>query len=402
MRGSKRSSETMRTFGDAALHLMSLLSALTAQCLQQQGDLQALRKRRIKKSSERESRGGRAAVGWRLPQTFARYSMWDEFKDYFEVEPICAVDMPVLGGVSHAERELLSRHSLHQRVNIVYEWLVRTLTLRIREGGLAARSPTAVPDLSEAMEGYCDATLVSEVPFALPFMQMQVVLELVTLVLLPLVIALFTESQLAAFTFTFMTTLSLYALNEVIVELEVPFAPHQDEVPLQEFHRRWNEILLSTLRPAFLNSDYTMDAHRAHDLRHADEEEPTSTGMPKLQLGGRATLQSSEGPPAAAFTDVPAERDAAAKLRAVEEADPKVGHPLAQFCGVRVGRRREGAAGTPARGGARRGARPAHPRPALHGERDVGGGTVTVQPAARRLGAPLEEAPGVSVGAAAR
>ena len=61
-----------------------------------------------------------------------------------------------------------------------------------------------------------------------------------------------------------MTTLSLYALNEVIVELEVPFAPHQDEVPLQEFHRRWNEILLSTLRPAFLNSDYTMDAHRAH------------------------------------------------------------------------------------------------------------------------------------------
>ena len=64
---------------------------------------------------------------------------------------------------------------------------------------------------------------MSEVPFALPFMQMQVVLELVTLVLLPLVIALFTESQLAAFTFTFMTTLSLYALNEVIVELEVPF-----------------------------------------------------------------------------------------------------------------------------------------------------------------------------------
>ena len=146
----------MRTFGDAALHLMSLLSALTAQCLQQQGDLHALRKRRIKKSSERESRGGRAAVGWRLPQTFARYSMWDEFKDYFEVEPICAVDMPVLGGVSHAERELLSRHSLHQRVNIVYEWLVRTLTLRIREGGLAAPPPITTrlyQDLSEAMEG---------------------------------------------------------------------------------------------------------------------------------------------------------------------------------------------------------------------------------------------------------
>ena len=313
--------------------------------------------------------------------------------------------MPVLGGVSHAERELLSRHSLHQRVNIVYEWLVRTLTLRIREGGLAAPPPITTrlyQDLSEAMEEYCDATLVSEVPFTLPFMQMQVVLELVTLVLLPLVIALFTESQLAAFTFTFMTTLSLYALNEVIVELEVPFAPHQDEVPLQEFHRRWNEILLSTLRPAFLNSDYTMDAHRAHDLRHADEEEPTSTGMPKLQLGGRATLQSSEGPPAAAFTDVPAERDAAAKLRAMEEADPKVGHPLAQFCGVRVGRRREGAAGAPAAAAAALAAaraRPAHPRPAVHGERDVGGGTSDGRAAggAAILGAPLEEAPGVSV-----
>ena len=272
--------------------------------------------------------------------------MWDEFKDYFEVEPICAVDMPVLGGVSHAERELLSRHSLHQRVNIVYEWLVRTLTLRIREGGLAAPPPITTrlyQDLSEAMEGYCDATLVSEVPFALPFMQMQVVLELVTLVLLPLVIALFTETQHAGSTSPSHHPLALRPQRgDRRARGALRAAPRRGPPP--GVSPPLNEILLHP-PPRLPQLDYTMDAHRAHDLRHADEEEPTPPGCPcSARRAGDAAVVG--GPPAAAFTDVPAERDAA-KLRAVEEADPKSATP-SPTRGVRVGRRREGAAGAPA------------------------------------------------------
>ena len=54
----------------------------------------------------------------------------------------------------------------------------------------------------------------------------------------------------------------------------------------------------------------------------------------------------------------------AAKLRAVAEAAPKVGPPLAQFCGVRVGRRREGAAGAPAAAAAALAAAPDRRTPA--------------------------------------
>ena len=318
--------------------------------------------------------------------------MWDEFKDYFEVEPICAVDMPVLGGVSHAERELLSRHSLHQRVNIVYEWLVRTLTLRIREGGLAAPPPITTrlyQDLSEAMEGYCDATLVSEVPFALPFMQMQVVLELVTLVLLPLVIALFTESQLAAFTFTFMTTLSLYALNEVIVELEVPLraptgAPPGVPPPL-------GQILLSTSAPSSTRTTQWTPTAPTTSATPTKRSRPPR--LPKLQLGGRATLQSRRAPPPRSPTSPPS---ATPTKEASNGGRPQVGHLASSRRPRRPpprGRRRH-----PRRRGGARAAPDRRTRPAVRGSATSVAGRVTaVQPAARPFSAPLEEAPGVSV-----
>ena len=121
--------------------------------------------------------------------------------------------------------------------------------------------------------------------------------------------------------------------------------------------------------------------------------------MPKLQLGGRATPQSSEGPPAAAFTDVPAERDAAAKLRAVEEADPKVGHPSPSSAASASAAARA----PPPAPAAAAAALAAAPDRRTHAPRctasatSVAGTRTAVQPAAAILGAPLEEAPGVSV-----
>lgn len=134
-----------------------------------------------------------------------------------------AHQIDVMGGVSDVELSLLS--SSAERVHLVNGWLLRSLVVRRKEGGLATDGPVVsriYQVLSDGMMWYLGALKIRDTPFPFPYAQLNATFCLINLCIFPLVACAKIESAPMAATVSGCAVTMMYTINEVARELEDP------------------------------------------------------------------------------------------------------------------------------------------------------------------------------------
>jgi len=130
----------------------------------------------------------------------------------------------LIGGVHQVERELLEASP--QPVHLVLSWLQRLIIARRKAGGLAADAPIVSrihQVISDGMLGYAQALKIVDTPFPFPYAQLNAVVCLVNLGLMPIIIADKVGNEVVAAFVAFFGLTILFSLNEVARDLEDPF-----------------------------------------------------------------------------------------------------------------------------------------------------------------------------------
>jgi len=156
----------------------------------------------------------------------------------------------VLGGVSQSERVVLSETPPGERVFLVHSWIVREVTLRHKEGGLAIAPPVLSRTyhiLSEALVALEEAYKISTIDFPFPIRQLIAFLLLVFQGLAPLCIAAFMNSLPLVAILSFFVCLGYIALNETARELEMPFGVLANNLRVRQYQSRLNSTLAKLL-----------------------------------------------------------------------------------------------------------------------------------------------------------
>ena len=156
----------------------------------------------------------------------------------------------VVGGVSDAELELLRCLPPGNRFFRVQTWMVRMMTNRLANGGLAIAPPLlsrTYQVLSDGTAAALQGRKVAHVEFPFALRQLLAVLIAVFLALAPICIAAFVDSVPLVAVLSFFTCVGYTALNETARELEMPFGLDANDLNLVEYQRDFNQKLAQLL-----------------------------------------------------------------------------------------------------------------------------------------------------------
>mmetsp|Transcript_41512 Transcript_41512/g.109497 ORF Transcript_41512/g.109497 Transcript_41512/m.109497 type:complete len:563 (-) Transcript_41512:102-1790(-) len=152
----------------------------------------------------------------------------------------------VVGGISAEEVKLLEEIAPEDRSFVVQTWIVRMMTERLRQGGLAIPPPLlsrTYQVLSDGTAAMAQARKISYVAFPFPLRQLLAVLLLFFLVIAPMCIASFMRSLPMIGILSFFACLGYTALNEAAAELEQPFGLRANHLYLTAYQRQFNAKL---------------------------------------------------------------------------------------------------------------------------------------------------------------
>ncbi|GBG88873.1 hypothetical protein CBR_g48485 [Chara braunii] len=178
-------------------------------------------------------------------------------RDYFSLFPTKRhlkayhriFSLPVLGGISPEEREVLSQ--TEDRVHCVYCWLHRSLVARRTEGGIKVDAPVVsriYQVLSDGMLGFENSYKLANTPFPFPYAQgISVFIYVLAFPITPAVAVAWIDSLWMSGLAAFLMILGYDMLNEVARDLEEPFRYDPNELPVWLFHHRFNARLVTTL-----------------------------------------------------------------------------------------------------------------------------------------------------------
>ncbi|GBG88875.1 hypothetical protein CBR_g48487 [Chara braunii] len=231
------------------VHLMSLMHALAMQKLRGDSDINNL------------SVGSLVDIPTPKPspdpgdveEWYKCISLWDYFslfpakrhmKTYRRI-----FSLPVLGGISPEEREVLSQ--TEDRVHCVHCWLHRSLVARRMEGGIKVDAPVVsriYQVLSDGMLGFENSYKLANTPFPFPYAQcITVFIYAVAFLITPALAVGWIDSLWMSGLVAFLMVLGYDMLNEVARDLEEPFRFDPNELPVWLFHHRFNARLVTTL-----------------------------------------------------------------------------------------------------------------------------------------------------------
>jgi len=176
-------------------------------------------------------------------------SFWpSRYEEFLEENPL-----PVLGGVSDAERRVLETLNSEERVHSEMARVLATVNTRRAAGGLAVDPPAVSrihQTLSDGNLGFFQACKLEDTPLPFPYAQVVSLVLVIFAVTYPLLAC----SKASGFegiyahwlapTLSFVVVLSYFGLYEVARELEDPFIHPPNEAPLVAVQRSFNARLL--------------------------------------------------------------------------------------------------------------------------------------------------------------
>eukprot|EP00435_Cladocopium_sp_Y103_P019873 s273_g4.t2 len=98
--------------------------------------------------------------------------------------------------------------------------------------------------LSRGFVNLLNAVKIKDTSFPFPWAQMIYLLLVIHSIFTPLIVTSFTSSYQWAIPVTFLPVFSMFALNQVAAQLEMPFGTDDNDLPLTHFQMEFNQSLL--------------------------------------------------------------------------------------------------------------------------------------------------------------
>merc|ERR1719272_1265432 len=100
-------------------------------------------------------------------------------------------------------------------------------------------------ELSRGMVTLTDARKITEFPFPFPYVQMIQVMLLIHFVSTPIICSILVTEAAWAALLSFVAVFSLWSINFIGAELEMPFGDDYNDLPVREMQRELNNSLFS-------------------------------------------------------------------------------------------------------------------------------------------------------------
>jgi hypothetical protein len=161
--------------------------------------------------------------------------------------------MPILGPVTDDEENALE--DCMDPVQVISHWICQVIA-RMRMDGWIDAHPAIVSriyqELSNGSLGYAQALKVSLIPFPFPYAQMLALLLIGFMILFPMMVCyLNPRDRFFSPLLSFVGVLGLWSLNELAVELEMPFGDDENDLPIVDLH----DLYIKGLQTLFLAND---------------------------------------------------------------------------------------------------------------------------------------------------
>jgi predicted membrane chloride channel (bestrophin family) len=142
------------------------------------------------------------------------------------------------------------------RAEIIYRWVQAAIVQSLSSGLLNVPPPILTRVFQQMEAGMVQFNLVLQImtiPFPFPYAQVCIVLNLVYMGFTPLVMCTWSSQPWSASLFTFICIVCVYVVDLIATELENPFGDDTNDLPVHDFHRDFNGLLVLLLEPALRN-----------------------------------------------------------------------------------------------------------------------------------------------------
>eukprot|EP00929_Paragymnodinium_shiwhaense_P050604 TRINITY_DN25484_c0_g2_i1.p1 TRINITY_DN25484_c0_g2~~TRINITY_DN25484_c0_g2_i1.p1 ORF type:complete len:678 (-),score=179.84 TRINITY_DN25484_c0_g2_i1:83-2116(-) len=169
-------------------------------------------------------------------------------------------------GIAEDSLEYLANSE--DQMEVLMQWIQRLIICSIDSGIIPIAPPITSRVFQELSNGIVDvqnAKKITEFPFPFPYAQMLTVMLLMHLVLTPVIAAMVVDHWAIAAIVTFVTTFSLWSINFIAAELEMPFGDDHNDLPVEEMQSRFNSSLRTLLHPLCQNPP-VFHYHERHNI----------------------------------------------------------------------------------------------------------------------------------------
>eukprot|EP00930_Biecheleria_cincta_P018016 TRINITY_DN14165_c0_g7_i1.p1 TRINITY_DN14165_c0_g7~~TRINITY_DN14165_c0_g7_i1.p1 ORF type:complete len:532 (-),score=71.89 TRINITY_DN14165_c0_g7_i1:374-1969(-) len=202
-----------------------------------------------------------------------------------------------LDGIEPLSMEFLN--SAPDKVEIILQWIQRSMILQSQTGVLAAPPPIlsrAFQEVSRGIVNLQNARKIADFPYPYPLAQISMILQLVHWAVLPFVSALALPRAWAVI-FSFFSVFVLWCIHFNAIELEFPFGSRANDLPMIDMQQDWNKSICTLLntratRPPMF--EYDPEYHNELAVAMSDASE---LYIPKFHVKQRniANIKIREG-----------------------------------------------------------------------------------------------------------
>lgn len=146
---------------------------------------------------------------------------------------------------------LLYLESTRDKVEIILQWIQRSIVLRMNDGVLPVAPPVlsrAFQELSRGIVNLQNARKIADFPFPYPYAQVSILMLLLHWGLMPFWCSMLLSKTMAAGT-SFVVIFFLWCLNFIALQLEAPFGDEPNDLPMDQMILDWNNSLCTLLSP---------------------------------------------------------------------------------------------------------------------------------------------------------
>lgn len=142
--------------------------------------------------------------------------------------------------------------TVHDRCEILINWLQRLIVKAHREGSLDVPPPILTRSFQELSRGIVNLTNVRrirDIPFPYPYQQVILLLLIINSISTPMLACLYINSAALSLIFVFVVQTGMWATIFIANQIDQPFGEDANDLPMAEMQQDFNNSLLSLLHP---------------------------------------------------------------------------------------------------------------------------------------------------------
>mmetsp|Transcript_39083 Transcript_39083/g.112836 ORF Transcript_39083/g.112836 Transcript_39083/m.112836 type:complete len:550 (+) Transcript_39083:74-1723(+) len=147
---------------------------------------------------------------------------------------------------------LMFMQNCNDRCEMILQWIQRLIVENEESKTIKIAPPLltrAFQELSRGIVNLNNARKIKDIPFPFPYAQMITVMLIVHWATTPVIASQVIESPVMAAVVCFFVTFAFWCLIYIALEIDQPFGEDENDLPLREMQRDFNQSLLNLMHP---------------------------------------------------------------------------------------------------------------------------------------------------------